>query len=181
MTDRTAKAADLLKTMARSRAVACDMVHEAVEHGDNAVRMGATFARPGICGAALRKHNLACAHTTARYALRDALVLLAEGQDRASHYVALVSEWPELDAAFGRLDHRRYDVEDAKAAAMRSGDETALTVATAAIAQTVSEHRDLVAKLEMITRDVRAALERIVTPCPDAADAQPHSQLKIAS
>jgi hypothetical protein len=176
MIDRSAKAADLLNIMVRSRAVACDMLHEAVlsqgQGKDTAsVPIGGTFSRPGICGAALRRHNLACAHTKARYPLREAIALLAAGHDRPAHFTALLHEWSELDAAFGRLDHRRYDAEDAQATALRSSDEMAQATAARWVQQAISEHRALVAKMDTITHGVRIALEQIVKPCPEVAEA----------
>jgi hypothetical protein len=184
--DIAEKAAHFLVMLKYSRPVACDMAHEAVllphDNGtEHAPAYGSSYPRPDICLSKRRKRNLACAHTTARYVLRDALALLAGTHDNGDYYDAQLTIWNDLDSALGHLDHRRHNAEDAQAAALQSCDMVAQATSAALIAQTITEHRALVAKIEAITHDVRAALESLITRLSDADGTNQSAQLKIAS
>ncbi|GGK40894.1 hypothetical protein [Salinarimonas ramus] len=80
----------------------------------------------GFCSKAARAGNLACAHTMARYPLRDAL----EAQSAAGRpgAAAALARWHALDLAIGQADHARSEAEargDRPAAARAVADHDA--------------------------------------------------------
>lgn len=123
---------------------------------DNAAREGDAQAQPpadlhvracglahegrdgrGLCSAALRAGNLACAHTMARYRLRTALeARCAEGLPGAE---AALARWHALDVAVGLADHARSQAEAA-------GDRAGAAAATAAHDAAAAELASLLAK-----------------------------------
>lgn len=123
MTPRAAPDLDRLHTQA------CGLAHEG-------------RAGRGFCAKAARAGNLACAHTMARYVLRDALERLV-AQD-APGAQARLEDWSALDLAVGLSDHARSQAE-------KTGD-------AAAIAAAVSAHGRAAADLERLRLWTRAAL-----------------------
>ncbi|WP_349369991.1 hypothetical protein [Salinarimonas sp.] len=116
---------ELAAALDRLEARACGLAHEGWR--------GRTGA-PLFCDRMSRSVNIACAHTTARYVLRDAvLALRARGRPEA---VAWLAEWQALDAEIGRCDHARSEaekVEDAAAVATAAADHAAATRALVAL------------------------------------------------
>lgn len=116
---------ELAAALDRLEARACGLAHEGWRG-----RPGA----PLFCGRMSRAVNIACAHTTARYVLRDAvLALQARGHPES---VAWLAQWQALDAEICRCDHARSEaekVEDAAAVATAVADHAAATRALAAL------------------------------------------------
>ena len=95
--------------------------------------------RPGrdFCAKGARATNLACAHTMARYVLRDALEARRAGGDLSA--AADLEEWAALDVGIGLADHARSEAE-------KRGDRAGAEAA-------IATHRDL-------SRRLAALLER---------------------
>jgi hypothetical protein len=94
----------------------CGMAHESIPAGPDgdpvrSTRSPSGFARVGLCPEAGRAANLACSHTMARYALRDA-IMQAPGEGDEAVLAAL----HELEQTISLLDHRRYDAENRRPA-----------------------------------------------------------------
>ena len=134
------------------RASACGMAHESIPTDPDgkpvpSARSPSGFARVGICPEAVRNENIACSHTMARYLLRDAVMRLpGEGTE------AILAALHDLEQEISLLDHRRYDAESRRAAAMLakgSDDAAALE-----IAGLVAEHRACVTRAESLRAEV---------------------------
>ena len=148
--------AALRERIAALRAPPCDMAHEGIRRAaDGALVRNAEsdtgYARMGICPKAVRSVHLGCSHTMARHVLRDALEALP-GTDTQP----LLAELTELEHAISLLDHRRYDAETRRAAALTAASDA--TEAAREIASLVAEHRVHVARAATL-RD--AVLRRI--------------------
>jgi len=147
------------------RALPCDMVHERIPAGPDGdpvrnAHSPSGFARVGLCPEAVRAKNLACSHTTARYALRDAIKQVpGEGDE------AVVAALHELEQAISLLDHRRYDAESRRASAKLAEADGA--PAERDIAALVAEHRAWVRRAgelrDRVLRRIEDALSRART------------------
>jgi hypothetical protein len=105
------------------------------------------FARTGLCSEARRAANLACSHTMARYALRDAIMQLPDdGGD------TVVAALHDLEQAISLLDHRRYDAESRFASARLANADGA--PGERDIAALVAEHRACVKHAGELRDDV---------------------------
>jgi hypothetical protein len=130
----------------------CGMAHESIPAGSDgdpvrSTRSPSGFARIGLCPEAVRAANLACSHTMARYALRDAIMQVpGEGAD------AVVAALHELEQAISLLDHRRYDAESRRAGArLVQADDTP---GEREIAALVAEHRACVTRADELRDEV---------------------------
>jgi hypothetical protein len=119
----------------------CGMAHERIPSGADGMplrdsRNQSGYGRPGICAEAQRVGHLGCSHTMARHALRD--VIEQAGGDATE---AMLDELQQLEGAISLLDHRRYDAECGRAAALLSGAHKDIAEAQAEIVRLVAEHR----------------------------------------
>jgi hypothetical protein len=134
------------------QATPCGMAHESIPPGPGGdpmpnVRSPSGFARVGLCAEAVRATNLACSHTMARYALRDAITLVAGDGDEA-----VLAALHDLEQAIGLLDHRRYDAESRLAnARLAKADGARCEREVAAL---VAEHRACVRRAGELRDDV---------------------------
>jgi hypothetical protein len=134
------------------------MAHESIPSGTDGMllrdsRNQSGYVRPGICAEALRADHVGCTHTTARYALREALERVPG--DAAE---AMLDELRQLENAISLLDHRRYDAECRRADALLSGNHGGAAEAQAEIARLVAQHR-VYGQQALILRD--AVLRRL--------------------
>jgi hypothetical protein len=114
----------------------CDMRHEVVSL--------ASGRRPQICPRPARSANVACSHTNARLAQREAWLLLEKlGCPGASERR---EELARVDYEISILDYRRYDAE-----AARSPSD---------IADCVARHRALGEEAEALRHETLVALDR---------------------
>jgi hypothetical protein len=140
----------------------CGMAHESIPAGPDgdpvrSMRSPSGFARVGLCPEAVRAANLACSHTMARYALRDAIAQVpGEGDE------AVLAALHELEQAISLLDHRRYDAESRRASARLAQADDA--PGEREITALVAEHRACVIRADELRDDL---LRRI----DDALDA----------
>ncbi|MGE3799978.1 MAG: hypothetical protein AB7H80_03075 [Candidatus Kapaibacterium sp.] len=128
------KLAELRETISHFRAVSCRMKHENVvqvipstelmSDGEEVV-IPPQFERVGFCPQDFRARQTACGHTMARYTLKEALEMLKEVEgesdqrDGATQQEKVIGEWLEewhrIDGEIGQLDHRKGEVEKARA------------------------------------------------------------------
>jgi hypothetical protein len=135
--------ADVAEHIARLRRIigaqalaTCDMRHEAVSPADG--------TRPQICPRPIRSANIACSHTGARLALREAWLLLEKLDfPRAAERR---EELARVDYEISILDYRRYDAEAERRAT--------------SIAACIAAHRALGEEVEALRRETLAALDR---------------------
>ncbi len=172
----------LRDALARTAAQACGMAHETLPRGPDGHPLPGhetgTYRRAPLCAASRRRRNLACCHTAARHALRDALRFLSSDDPCGSRtWEAALLRFDAIDADLGRLDHRRYHAETALADALTPAEEQ---TAQAALANALADHAAHVAALDDLRKEVLDALKRGIEP---AMPTQPAStrQLKIAS
>lgn len=158
------------------------MAHETLPRGPDGHPLPGhepgTYRRATLCAASRRRRNLACCHTAARHALRDALRFLSCDDPCGSRtWEAALLRFDAIDADLGRLDHRRYDAETALADA---ASEAAECKARAALANALAEHAAHVAALDELRQQVLDALSRGIEAVTAAQEAS-RRQLKIAS
>lgn len=170
----------LRDALARTAAQACGMAHESLPRGPDGHPLPGhepgTYRRATLCAASRRRRNLACCHTAARHALRDALRFLF-CDDPSGAWEAAFNRFQTIDADLGRLDHRRYHAETALADARTPEAEQ---TARAVLANTLAEHAAHVAALDELRQQVLDALSRGIEAVRAAPEASLR-QLKIAS
>jgi hypothetical protein len=159
------------RRVAALQAPACGMAHEAIRFRSDAMPVGdpnssTGYARTDICPLAVRSGHVGCTHTTARHALRDALCAIPGGGDDA-----LLRVLVDLEAAIGRLDHRRYDAETIHARAVDGGTTAETTAAGRVIDDLVAEHRAYAARALSLRDAVLARLDTALVASDAAVDA----------
>jgi hypothetical protein len=153
----------------------CDMAHESIPAGPDGdpvrnTRSPSGFARVGLCPEAWRATSLACSHTMARYALRNAIKQVpGEGDE------AMVAALHELEQAISLLDHRRYDAESRRASATPVAADGA--PGEREIAALVAEHRAAVKRAGELRDDVLRRIDDALVAT--RADTPPNVQRPI--
>ena len=161
--------------VAALQAPPCGMAHERIPAGADGGPMASSrspsgFARIGVCPETVRAVHIGCSHTTARYLLRDALMMLPGAEAKG-----LLAALHELEQAISLLDHRRYDAESRRAEAMRAAPSAVLTAAEGEIAVLLEEHRSCCTRAttlrDAVVRRLNEALafseSAISGPAPD--------------
>jgi hypothetical protein len=109
--------------------------------------------RPGtslFCDRMSRAANIACAHTTARYVLREAIsALRARGHPQADAWLA---EWQALDGEIGRCDHARSEAEK-----LADADSVAAAVARHGAAARALAALHVRIRAALLSSDVRSS------------------------
>lgn len=101
---------DLFEKVARLKSVKCRLRHERVLYdGENGLPIAEClpelgFQRIGLCSPEIRRERISCGHTMARYALENALSLLAANGVETE---CLNSELQNLTNQIHSLDHRK--------------------------------------------------------------------------
>ena len=166
---------ELRRRVEALRASPCGMAHESIPAGPDgdpvrSTRSPSGFARVGLCPEAGRAANLACSHTMARYALRDAIMQVpAEGDE------AVLAALHELEQTISLLDHRRYDAESRRASAKLAKADDA--PGEREIAILTAEHRACVMRAAELRDDVLRRIDDALGAA--GADAPPQASTQF--
>lgn len=109
------------------------------------------FARVAFCSADVRRNRLACAHTTARLALAEALEAVQSAKDGVGKECeTLLPRIAELDLQLADLDRRKSDAEI----------EEARLAGQLATSPDGEELRELTARKEAVQSEIQSLVDR---------------------
>ncbi len=155
----------LREEVASLQAVKCRMYHEKMQLKNglpvSAAVPAAVFERVGFCSPAIRAKRMACAHTTARYVLRDAIQELQRLDSRnESMYQHWCNELNTVEDTIHATDHQKGQVEKEYATLLSktSATPTQLAQKQQLIEQLEQTHSQCVDEMEQVRQRI---LERL--------------------
>ncbi|MCB0713688.1 MAG: hypothetical protein KDD67_15270 [Ignavibacteriae bacterium] len=178
------KLAELRETISHFRAISCRMKHEnvvqvipsidLVSEGEEIV-IPPQFERVGFCPQDFRARQTACGHTMARYTLKEALEMLKEvegeidrreGTTQQRETIAgWLEEWHRIDGEIGQLDHRKGEVEKARAKfdeKMFDEGSVIWEEVERELADISDHHQQCVVRLNMMQETILESLDKVL-------------------
>jgi hypothetical protein len=160
----------LRKEIGELEAVKCQMYHEKMklDVASNLFLLStapdALFERTGFCSLAVRKQRIACAHTTARYLLREALSLLQkqDGQNNTI-YDKWWQELNQLEDSMHSTDHQKGDLEKEYAVLWNSGQIEEARNLASQIKELEKIHSDCVDQIDRLRYDIIHKIDDVIT------------------
>ena len=156
--------------VASFHAHACRLAHEQVIFEDGRAKrlsrgigLEPALGRVGLCAAEHRARQLSCAHTTARYVLVDAVVVLQEHEIlTAAEAQALRLEIEEISDTIHATDWSKGEAEACYALTRERAVDGVTSEAERRIAELVESHQRCVERLQRLQRHILDKLEEVL-------------------
>lgn len=151
------------------KAIKCEMYHEKMKL-DVASNLfvsnanpDALFERTGFCSLTIRKQRIACAHTSARYLLREALsVLKAQDTQNPIFYSSLEQELNRLEDTIHSTDHQKGNLEKEYATLWNNAQIEEVRKLALRITELEKIHSDCVDQIDRLRYDIIHKIDNVI-------------------